>query len=46
MRSFYAGLSQHGKAQALTQAQRTLIRSPQFSHPYFWAPIVLIGDWT
>jgi CHAT domain-containing protein len=46
MQAFYAGLRAHSKAQALTQAQRTLIRSRQFSHPYYWAPIVLIGDWT
>jgi CHAT domain-containing protein len=45
MAAFYAGLAQQGKAEALTQAQRALIRSPQFSHPYYWAPIVLIGDW-
>jgi CHAT domain-containing protein len=45
MQDFYAELSQHGKAEALTRAQRALLRSAQFSHPYFWAPFVLTGDW-
>jgi CHAT domain-containing protein len=45
MTTFYAALALQGKADALTQAQRALIRSPQFSHPYYWAPMVLIGDW-
>jgi CHAT domain-containing protein/tetratricopeptide (TPR) repeat protein len=45
MAAFYSGLAQQGKAEAVTQAQRALIRSPQFSHPFYWAPIVLIGDW-
>ncbi len=45
MEGFYAGLSEHGKAEALTRAQRTFIQSSRFSHPYFWAPYVLIGDW-
>jgi CHAT domain-containing protein len=45
MKSFYAGLSQQGKAQALTAAQRSLIGSPRFSHPYYWAPFTLVGDW-
>lgn len=45
MAVFYGQLAGHGKAEALTQAQRALIRWPRFSHPYFWAPIMLIGDW-
>jgi CHAT domain-containing protein len=45
MQDFYADLAHHGKAEALTQAQRSLLRSGQFSHPYFWAPFVLTGDW-
>jgi CHAT domain-containing protein len=45
MEDFYTSLSQHGKAEALTQAQRILIQSPRFSHPYYWAPFVLTGDW-
>jgi len=33
------------KAEALQRAQLTLLRSNQWSHPFFWAPFVLIGDW-
>ena len=33
------------KADALATAQRSLKDKPRFSHPYYWAPFVLIGDW-
>lgn len=42
---FYRGLAQHGKSEAFAAAQRALISSTQFSHPYYWAPFVLTGDW-
>ena len=45
MELFYRGLAQHGKSQAFTEAQRALLNSTQFSHPYFWAPFILTGDW-
>jgi CHAT domain-containing protein len=45
MESLYTGLSQNGKASSLTQAQRSMIESPRFAHPYYWAPFVLTGDW-
>ena len=45
MEVFYSDLAQRGKAEALAQAQRSLIQSPRFSHPYYWAPMLLIGDW-
>jgi len=32
-------------AQALTKAQRDLIKNPMFSNPWFWAPYQLIGRW-
>ena len=32
-----------GKAEALRQAQLEMIRKGRFSHPYYWAPVVLIG---
>jgi CHAT domain-containing protein len=44
MQSFYGHLSL-GKGEAIAQAQRTLIGSEQFSHPYYWAPVELIGAW-
>jgi CHAT domain-containing protein/Tfp pilus assembly protein PilF len=34
------------KAEALRGAQLALIRdNPSFSHPYYWAPFILIGNW-
>jgi len=33
------------KAQALQQAQRTLLRDPNYQHPLFWAAFLLIGNW-
>jgi CHAT domain-containing protein len=42
---FYRGLAQHGKTEAFTDAQRALMGSTQFSHPYYWAPFILTGDW-
>jgi CHAT domain-containing protein len=46
--AFYEELAQHpeaGKAKALQQAQLKLIRGDNFTHPLFWAPFLLIGDW-
>jgi CHAT domain-containing protein len=45
MESFYRSMRQHGKAEAFAEAQRSLIESPRFSHPFYWAPLVLIGNW-
>ncbi|MEB3293825.1 MAG: CHAT domain-containing protein [Synechococcales bacterium] len=47
MVEFYQGLTQQGlmKATALREAQLKLLRSDQYSHPYYWAPFVLIGNW-
>ena len=33
------------KAQALRQAQLEVLSSEQFSHPYYWAAFVLVGNW-
>ncbi len=52
MNAFYAAL-QKGKitkAEALQQAQISLITSKSeeqqpLSHPYYWAPFILIGNW-
>ncbi|MCS7240640.1 MAG: CHAT domain-containing protein, partial [Candidatus Bipolaricaulota bacterium] len=32
-------------AQALTLAQRELLQSHAFAHPWFWAPYQLVGRW-
>jgi CHAT domain-containing protein len=34
------------KAGALRAAQLSLMRdTPAYSHPYYWAPFILIGNW-
>jgi CHAT domain-containing protein/uncharacterized protein HemY len=48
MAHFYRGLKAgKGKAASLRQAELTLLhgRDARYSHPYYWAPFVLIGDW-
>ena len=45
--NLYKNLSEGGttKAQALQRAQLEMIRDPQFSHPAYWSPFLLIGSW-
>lgn len=38
-------LAGEGRAEALHQAQRTLRDSPTWSHPYFWAGFIPVGEW-
>jgi len=33
------------KAEALQQAQLSLLADPRYSHPSYWAPFLLIGNW-
>jgi len=33
------------KPEALREAQLYLKSQPQFNHPFYWAPYVIIGDW-
>ena len=33
------------KIEALRQAQITLQAQPRYSHPYYWAPFILMGNW-
>ncbi|NES25526.1 MAG: CHAT domain-containing protein, partial [Symploca sp. SIO3E6] len=33
------------KAEALRHAQLALLKQPQYQHPFFWAPFVLVGGW-
>jgi CHAT domain-containing protein len=45
---FYAELTTHpqlNKAQALQVAQKKLLVQPRYSHPCYWAPYLLIGNW-
>ncbi|MGB3652048.1 MAG: CHAT domain-containing protein [Rivularia sp. (in: cyanobacteria)] len=47
MSQFYQQLKKPNisKAQALRNAQLTLLEQEEYSIPYFWAPYVLIGNW-
>ncbi|MBN2440116.1 MAG: tetratricopeptide repeat protein [Spirochaetales bacterium] len=33
------------KLEALRNAQKMLINDKDFSHPYFWAPFIMLGNW-
>ncbi len=33
------------KAASLRTAQQALLKNPEYNHPYFWAPFVLLGNW-
>jgi len=48
MKNFYGGLTQDAtyedKASALANAQRAFLSSESYSHPYYWAPFVLVGE--
>jgi len=47
MKNFYANLKARkmDKVEALRRAQIALLDHSQYSHPYYWAPFVLFGDW-
>jgi CHAT domain-containing protein len=47
MESFYKELAKTGttKADALRNAQISLLKKPAFTHPFYWSPFVLIGNW-
>ena len=47
MEDFYQELAKTGttKADALRNAQLSLIKNPSFTHPFYWSPFVLIGNW-
>jgi CHAT domain-containing protein len=47
MGEFYKQLKQPGisKVEALRQSQMAFLQDANFSHPYYWAPFVLVGNW-
>ncbi|NER35552.1 MAG: CHAT domain-containing protein [Oscillatoria sp. SIO1A7] len=47
MTEFYnqLALSGTGKAEAMRQAQISLLNQPKYQHPFFWAAFVLVGNW-
>ncbi len=46
MTEFYRQLAaKSSKAEALRNAQLTLLRNREYQNPYFWAPFVLVGNW-
>ena len=45
MKQFYAELRNSNRAEAMRKAQLTLLCNPEYSHPWFWAPFILVGDW-
>jgi CHAT domain-containing protein len=42
---FYKNLRNMDAVDALRSAQITLSQKPKYAHPYYWAGIVLLGDW-
>lgn len=46
MKEFYKELKDgKTKAEALRQAQLSLLSNPQYQHPYYWAGFLLVGSW-
>lgn len=47
MQKFYRRLisGEVDKAEALRQAKLEMIQEERWTHPYHWAPFVLVGDW-
>ncbi len=47
MSQFYRELANTtvSKAEALRQAQLSMLKIPKYQHPRYWAPFVLLGNW-
>ncbi len=46
MAEFYRNIqTNQPRAEALRQAQLTLLKNPRYQHPVYWSAYVLVGDW-
>jgi CHAT domain-containing protein len=45
MNDFYKNIKTMDAIDAMRLAQSNLSNMPKFNHPYYWAAMVLIGDW-
>ena len=47
MTQLYRALKTSGisKAEALREAQLSLLRSSKYQHPYYWSAFILVGNW-
>ncbi len=45
MISTYESLNHQTKGQALQLAMQAVRAKPEYSHPYYWAPFVVMGEW-
>jgi CHAT domain-containing protein len=41
----YRNLKEGSKSEALREAKLNLLKNAGTSHPYYWAPFVLVGNW-
>ncbi len=41
----YSKLKNGSKAEALRQAKLSLLNNPSTSHPFYWGPFILMGNW-
>jgi len=41
----YRNLNEESKAEALRRAKLSLLKNSGTSHPYYWGPFILVGDW-
>jgi len=41
----FLGDPQLTKAEAIRQAQLSLLQTPEYQHPYYWSAMVMVGNW-